>query len=754
MQRRRLRLFHDSPLELLFGFLLLMMIGGFALYAWNTWNHIHERSEAELRFLDRLLIQTTREIFTYHESMLHVLGERLQEAGALEQPERGRALIDQMLRLNPAMAGFGLARADGQLVLVSGVPAGVSLPNLLQNPKSASGFRKALEHDGLVPGRTYYLPLLDSWVVPMRIAIRDADKQVSMVMTSGFDLNSPATAWNILRPASGTRLGLLREDGYWQYAAPVAPEERTAVYEQPASAGDIRRIRGYHRQARAGTGFYINDSLAVSSWLPRWRLYTLVTRGNAAIAAEYRQAMRLPIAIFILLIASGYAFYRISRHQQREYENRLIRQAQYDDLTGLPNRLLMTDRLGQALEMARRKQQQVALAFLDLDLFKRINDSFGHMVGDELLRQFARRLNGILRAGDTVSRLGGDEFLLILPGISDTGTAEAVIRKIHRLCQQPFLIENREIYSTCSIGLSLYPDDGATPADLLKAADTALYRAKEQGRNTHCFYSEEMNRQAQRQMQLESALRHALENEELYLLYQPQVDLASNRWCGCEALLRWRHPELGEIPPLEFIPLAEQTGLIHEIGRFVLQQACADLAMIRRQWPYAFRMAVNVSAWQIHASGLPGQIEELLHTHLLPGQALELEITENSVVEHGEHLESLHALGLSIAIDDFGTGFCSLSYLQRFPIDTLKIDRAFVRNVALSRSEADLARAIVNLGQSLELHIVAEGIETAEQLAYLKRVGCQTGQGYYFSHPLPVETLFQRLRDQYRQLPD
>ncbi|HID48346.1 MAG TPA: EAL domain-containing protein, partial [Chromatiales bacterium] len=409
----------------------------------------------------------------------------------------------------------------------------------------------------------------------------------------------------------------------------------------------------------------------------------------------------------------------------------------------LPNRLLAMDRLDQALELARRERRSLAIAYVDLDHFKRVNDSFGHLVGDALLKQVATRLRKVLRGGDTVARLGGDEFLLILPEIDSVDAAEMVVSRVQRLFEQPFLIDPREIYSAVSIGIAMYPADGGDVEQLLRAADTALYRAKDSGRKTHCFYSEEMNREAERHMQLEAAFRHALENDELYLVYQPQVDLPTGRWTGCEALLRWNNPQLGMVPPVEFIPVAEETGLIRAVGNFVLREACRDLVRLQSAMNSPFRMSINLSAWQIRQPDLPAVVGGLLKEYGLEPETMEMEVTESTMVESGTQLQSLRELGLRIALDDFGTGFCSLGYLQRFPVNTLKIDRSFIRNIDSDDGGARLVEAVVNLGTSLQLDIVAEGIEDSIQLEFLRQIGCPTGQGYFFSQPLRIETLLQ-----------
>ncbi|HFD81090.1 MAG TPA: EAL domain-containing protein [Gammaproteobacteria bacterium] len=737
-----------TPLRVLFGVLSLLIVIAFVFYAYHSWQGIRREAATELKFISQLLSRTTDEVFSHHSSVLRILGERLREVDALHHPERGRQLVDELLQLNPEIAGFGLSRPDGQLVLVSAVSAGTELPSLMKQPESVESFRRALSSHGMVAGRTYYLPLLKRWLIPLRVAVRDAAGQVQMVMSLGIDIDSPYTTWSALKLPAGIQVRLLRPDGYWQFVKPLADEARGSTYYHPVEKALFDAVVQAARGPRGADEavFLPGDYFAVSSWLPSRDLYTLVTRPAASLEALYRQRMVMPAVLFGSFLLTGFAFYRLALRQQREYELRLIYQAQYDSLTGLPNRLLVMDRLRQAMELASRSGQRVALAFVDLDHFKRINDSFGHMVGDELLHQCARRFEGALRAGDTVARLGGDEFLLVLPDVDDLDAVEVVMHKVQAVFAQPFHIGHREIFSTCSVGLALYPEDGGDADSLLKAADTALYKAKDAGRNRHCFYSEQMNREAARRMELESALRHALENGELGLVYQPQVELASGRWTGCEALLRWHSAQLGDISPAEFIPVAEESGLIRGIGAFVLDSACRDLALIRARVGEGFRMSINLSAAQLHQRTLAESIEGLLRKYELPVGELEFEITESMMLENSRQLEALHRLGVTIAVDDFGTGFSSLGYLQRFPVDTLKIDRSFVANIEQRPEEARLVRAIINLGNSLELDIVAEGIETEGQLRYLRGAGCLLGQGYYFSTALPLADLLDGLR--------
>ncbi len=435
--------------------------------------------------------------------------------------------------------------------------------------------------------------------------------------------------------------------------------------------------------------------------------------------------------------------------QRMQTQERLQFLAHHDVLTELPNRSLFIDRLNQALAYARWHERLVAVLFLDIDRFKNINDTLGHEAGDRLLRELATRLGRCLRERDTVARFGGDEFVILLSDVADSADVNGVAQKILDAIKPAFFTDETSLHVTASIGISLFPDDGDDATLLLRNADNAMYRAKELGRNNHQFYSSDLGTRALERLTLENSLRHALERNEFVLHYQPQVDARDRRVVGVEALLRWQHPDLGLIPPLDFVPLLEETGLIVPVGEWILQSACAQLAHWQRQgWP-RLRMAVNISGRQFEHPGLAASVSEALVANGLKAADLELEITESILMQQGPvmaaALDALTGLGVRLGMDDFGTGYSSLGYLRRFPIDTLKIDRSFIRDIPGDPEDAAITQAIIVMGQSLKLELVAEGVETAEQLAFLQSHNCQVMQGYYFSRPLPSEDVMRFL---------
>ena len=426
-----------------------------------------------------------------------------------------------------------------------------------------------------------------------------------------------------------------------------------------------------------------------------------------------------------------------------ENEQRLHHLAHHDPLTDLPNRLLFQDRLQHAMSKARRQNLMVGLLFIDLDRFKVINDTLGHETGDRVLTEVAKRIRYWVRASDTVARLGGDEFVIILEDIQDPTYVGAVAQKILSVLSQPVHFDEQELFVTASIGVSLFPADTESPEELMKFADVAMYRAKDRGRNTCQFYTPDMNARAHELLALEGSLRKALDNDQLVLHYQPQIDLNSGELIGMEALLRWQHPQRGLVSPGDFIPLAEETGVILPIGEWVLKTACLQNKAWQEQGFPPVRMSVNISARQFRQADLVDMIDRVLEETGLDPEWLELEITESVIMEDfGEVIMTLTDLkvrGVHLAIDDFGTGYSSLAYLKLFPISKLKIDKGFVRDITNDANDASIAASIVALARSMNLEVIAEGIETREQMEFLLDYGCDQGQGYLFGRPLPPE---------------
>ena len=435
-------------------------------------------------------------------------------------------------------------------------------------------------------------------------------------------------------------------------------------------------------------------------------------------------------------------------------DSQIERIAHYDSLTNLPNRLLFLDRLGQELARAHRDNRLVAVLSVDLDRFKQVNDSFGHPVGDQLLQAVAGRLASHVRAGDTVARIAGDEFGIVLTGMKAAHDAGEVTQKIlDSFAHNPVAIGGSEIFVTLSVGISIYPFDGVDTTSLLKNADAALHHAKNEGRNNFQYYAGQMNASAWQRLTLETELRRALAREEFLLHYQPQVDLDSGKIIGMEALLRWQSAEHGLVSPGEFIPLLEETGLILPVGEWVLRSACKQA----RAWQVAglsgIHIAVNLSTLQFRQPDFAGMVMDILEENGLDParKIIELELTESLLMHNVagtiDTLNKLHETGIQFSIDDFGTGYSSLSYLKRFPISSLKIDQSFVRDLSSDANDAAIIAAIIALGHSLGLNVIAEGVETASQLAHLRRMGCDEIQGYLFSRPVPAAEMTHLLQN-------
>ena len=524
--------------------------------------------------------------------------------------------------------------------------------------------------------------------------------------------------------------------------------------------GDALNIYSTTPTVQAFASAYVLDIVRYSAWtvgnvllaLGFWHWLPLVVAIKEA-KEELKQANELLESQVIqrtteLKSANDKLHHDLEERKRVEQSIRHI--AHHDALTGLPNRSLFRDRLTHAMAQADRYHQKLAVMFLDLDRFKAINDTLGHNVGDQLLKIAAERLRSCVRDSDTVARLGGDEFTVIVEDIVEDHDAAAVAQKILDTLSQPFNLYGHEVFISVSVGVTLYPSDDENADNLLRNADSAMYRAKEFGRNNFQFYVAEMNIKARERLRLESSLRRALDRNEFMLYYQPRVSLESGRVIGAEALLRWRHPEMGLVPPSEFIPILDETGMIIPVGDWALREACRQ----NREWQDRglppIRVAVNLSVRQFIQKDLADTIVRALEAANLSAEHLEVEITEDLFLEHNQTniitLARLKNMGIHISIDDFGTGYSSLSYLKRLPIDTLKIDQSFVRDIGDPDNKA-IASAIIAMASSLRLNVLAEGVETDEQLAFLRAQGCNEIQGFSFSHPLPADEFAQLLRE-------
>jgi diguanylate cyclase (GGDEF)-like protein/PAS domain S-box-containing protein len=458
---------------------------------------------------------------------------------------------------------------------------------------------------------------------------------------------------------------------------------------------------------------------------------------------------------FLVRDTEGNAARAVGTHvdisEKKRHEAQILKQAHFDSLTGLPNRFLAMDRLAQQLKETARGTSKVAVLFLDLDGFKRVNDTLGHDSGDRLLVQAARRLESAVRNGDSVCRLGGDEFVVLLHDLTELADARTVASNLISQFRHPFNLDERELVVTTSIGIAVYPSDGITPTELLRNADTAMYHSKEQGRNTFNFFTHEMNLSISRSLEVEEQLQGALMRQELTVLYQPVVELQTQRIVAAEALLRWNNSPLGTISPDEFIPIAEQTGMVLSLGRYVMRLALDNLVRWREMVDYEFKISINLSPRQLRDTTFVDFVIDLLQRNGLTSAALLLEVTEGVLMSGQQDVEQslarLHKAGINMAMDDFGTGYSSLSYLRKYPFDILKVDRSFVCDITNDPADHELVNASVLMAHGLGLEVVAEGVETEDQLSQLKDMRCEYAQGYLFSQAVNAEAFSRLLRD-------
>jgi len=730
-------------------------------------------ARVELTSTHQLIKTSASDVLAQQEVMLKVLGRRLSDVGGFANPDEARRVMESLLNDNPAFVAYGLASPEGELLVVSDNLQGKKLPNLKQSSRSAFTFQKALDSNSLVVGSTYYFELLSSWITPVRFALRDEHGRVQMVITTAFDMDGDHNPWRGKNLKPGLQLSVTTEpdssgDYYpiYYYPHQAIAETRQEVYGRPLPKAFVDNV---DESARKASGIavgelvddnrlitMVNDSpgmapdlppaLTVVSFDQRYRYFLAVRQPLDGLEESmwiYSLAYIGVAASFNLL--AFVLLFRLFLSESR-YQAGLRRQALRDQLTDLPNRYGLTTHFD---SWVAQHEGRYALMYLDLDNFKFVNDQFGHSVGDKVLVEISRRIARKCEGVAWVVRQGGDEFIVMYP--TDEKNAVAVFaEQLLHVINEVMYIDGIKVAISGSIGVAITGQQSeleSLDASMVKA-DLAMYEAKKR-RNHFAFYSESMQQSIEERALIESELKSAVFDDELYMVYQPQVSAESGAVVGIEALLRWHNATLGDVPPDQFIPVSEASGQINTIGDFVVESVLRDfveLATCRRNCT----VSINVSVHQLVYGGFREFILEKTRFYDVKAESVVIEITESLFIEDFKQIDTLLKLlrsdGFGISLDDFGTGYSSLSVLRNLPINEVKVDKSFVRDILDDANDRRLIQSIIGIGKSLKIPVLAEGVESAEQVAMLKEFGCDRLQGYYYQKPLRLEELKQYLQ--------
>jgi diguanylate cyclase (GGDEF)-like protein len=787
---------HWSIRAHLFALVLAVAIPLFALLSYDLYQDAEDNAQqvnASSLALAQITASDTEHFLKDTEELMQRVAQRPLVRAV--DPQRCDPIFTDLHDVNPKFANIGVIGTSGN-VICSAVPQPAGKPVSFARTE---WFRRAMSENRLVLGKPFVGPITGKWVSVLAFPLHDAHGTISGLLALPIDLVSFTPIVRNATLPTGTIIGIMDSAGT-VIARSLEPEKWVGKNIRGTPIVEAVLVRKIGQVESTGvdhvTRLYGFTTIPGTDWsavagIPRDALFSdissyamrntaigsIMVLAVAALAYFFSRRIERPIRAIsdaAKAIAQGELGTRVAVDGPEEIADvadqfnamldvreeaveRLSYLAQYDVLTGLPNRNLFRDRLEQAMGRAKRNETLLALMFIDLDRFKEINDTLGHPVGDRVLQEVAERLRHFLRDVDTIARLGGDEFTVVLEGVHDVAQITAAAQKIQDALTQPLLVDNREIFVSASIGISVYPFDVEDIDDLLKNADIAMYQAKQDGGNVHHFFVAEMNTHTSDRLDLEGRLRHALARKQFTLHYQPQVDISSGRIIGAEALIRWHDEELGAIAPARFIPLAEATGLIIPIGAWVLHTACAQ----NKAWQDAgcapIPVAVNLSPRQFRQANLLETIAQALADSGLNPCFLELEITESTIMHQAEKtvgtLEKLHEMGVRLSVDDFGTGYSSLSYLKRFPVHKLKIDQSFVRDINSDPDDAAIVTAVIAMARSLNVLTIAEGVETDGQLAFLDSLKCGEYQGYYFAKPMPADEFQALLRRSQSEIP-
>ena len=714
----------------------------------------HQLSRAEL------ISQSVHSLFRTQELVLDVVGRELLDSGEPLEERRETPLLDSILSVNPALVGFGLARPDGTLVRISTNMDTSRLPNLLENPSTAEGFRQALESDVMVVGRTYYMDALGAWLIPIRKALRADDGSVVAVMTAGLKIGAEGSVLGQdLHDGPEDSVILFREaDKYVQfmsregatperYSALQINEERLSAQRRDFEERTGKTMADIMASPEA-VSFHMTrdqrDYLIASTFDARYQIWTVSETRFAPLYRDFMGTLVTYVIGFVLGAWLLYLLFRVIDRAEGERREELLYRARHDDLTGLLNRAGLLDRLEGRLSQAR----PFSLVVINIDNFSGINDRFGLEYGDHTLVEFGRRLERLAERHDDLARHGSDEFAIVTPNTNIPSLTDACRALVADLAQI-FEVGGLRLQVGASVGVARYPEDGDSLSKLIRSAHLALYEAK-QSRNAVCVYKAEMETAYLRRLNVEQRLRYGLASHALYMVYQPQVNDAGET-IGLEALVRWQDEELGFVSPAEFVDVAEKSGLMIPLGNFVLDTSLREFRQLIDKVKQPLDLAINISVIQFCQPGFVDTVLNALKTHDVSPSSLVLEITETLFMGNfGQVLQTicdLRSQGIRLAMDDFGTGYSSLSLLRQLPLDELKIDKSFVDGIVEDEKAANMVRSIVAIARSHNMSLIAEGVEEQAQAQALIKMGCLRFQGYCFSRPVPMADVRQVLTD-------
>lgn len=744
-------LLNKSPVWILFGVIVTFVIIATCTLTYLSWEDSKNHRVTDLNHINRIVSQSMLSTFHHQESILKTLGQNLLHNKVNKNPENGRYIIEEMMKINKGMAGFGLARSDGQLIIVSKIPQGKKLPNLTHNQQSKNSFLKTLRSNTMQIGQTYFMKQLNKWVIPIRARIIDREGNIPLVMTAGLNIDGGETSWNSFELDKEMTVQIVRKDGYTQFQNPAPKDKFESIYRTKLSQTFLNQIFNLELNDKnlITIDSFLNSNnqkmLSVVSYLKDYGLYTIVSTPYSALDFHLKKEIVRNSTIMIMIILVLFLLFKIINSIQLITQKNFQYIATHDQLTKLPNRLSLSNEI----EKRVAKKTSFYLVYLDLDNFNHINDTYGHTFGDNLLKQVSLKLKMLLENSSFIARQNGDEFIILYESNSKDETT-LFLKKIFDVFSSAFTINDTEIFIGTSMGVSKYPEDGEDSELLLREADTALYKAKD-SKGTFLFFDKNMKKDSKKSLIIESELRQAIQRNEIFITYQPKIDAITKEMVGVEALIRWHNRTLGIVPPLDFIPIAEKSGLIRKIGLFVVEQSTKEIKDIWEKTNSDFKLSINLSAHQLSNETCLEKFLKIIEKNNFPANKLMFEVTESVLIQDIdgtiELLERFRANDMGLSLDDFGTGFSSLSILSKLPISELKIDKSFIQDITTNHENLSLTKSIIDIGNNMNISTVAEGVESLFELEILQKLECSIIQGYYYSQPLKKDELVKFIQE-------